>query len=124
MGVLSALSRGLVRGADRMAEFTSKRGSKSFYKGRGARATGMLTASRKFVRIQEMVPQFVVPSLEGFKLKPYVSYRCPDGTEAPLTPEGLFTQAVAPQIQKNIEEGTFDKKNLEKYGAMAVQAEV
>ncbi|KPP69349.1 39S ribosomal protein L41, mitochondrial-like [Scleropages formosus] len=116
MGVLSALSRGLVRGADRMAEFTSKRGSKSFYKGRGARATGVLTASRKFVRIREMVPEFVVPSLEGFTLRPYVSYRSPDGTEPPLTPEALFAQAVAPQIQKDVENGTFDRNNLEKYG--------
>ncbi|XP_036383726.1 39S ribosomal protein L41, mitochondrial [Megalops cyprinoides] len=116
MGVLSALVRGLVRGADRMAEFTSKRGPRTLNKGRGARPTGVVTSSRKFVRVKEMVPELVVPSLEGFKLKPYVSYRTPAGTEPALTPESLFSQAVAPQIQKDIEEGTFNREQLEKYG--------
>ncbi|XP_041727056.1 39S ribosomal protein L41, mitochondrial [Coregonus clupeaformis] len=116
MGVLSALRRGLVRGADRMAEFTSKRGSRTHYKGRGAQPTGVLTSSRKFVPVQAMIPQFVVPDLEGFKLKPYVSYRTPAGTEPAVTPEGLFSETVAPQIQKDFEEGCFDKEQLEKYG--------
>ncbi|XP_030647230.1 large ribosomal subunit protein mL41 [Chanos chanos] len=116
MGVLSALTRGLVRGADRMAEFTSKRGPRTFYKPRGARSTGIITSSRKFVPVKEMIPEFVVPSLEGFKLKPYVSYRCPDAAEPPLTAESLFSQVVAPQIEKDIEEGTFNKEDLEKYG--------
>ncbi|KAJ8413822.1 hypothetical protein AAFF_G00064200 [Aldrovandia affinis] len=99
-----------------MAEFTSKRGPRTFYKGRGARATGVITSSRKFVSIKEMVPEFVVPSLEGFKLKPYVSYRTPTGTEPALTPETLFTQAVAPRIKKDIEDGTFSPERLEEYG--------
>ncbi|XP_023696481.1 large ribosomal subunit protein mL41 [Paramormyrops kingsleyae] len=121
MGVLSALCRGLARGADRMAEFTSKRGPNTFYKGRGARPTGKVTASRKFVRIQEMVPEFVVPNLQGFKLQAYVSYRSPDGTEPPLTAEELFNQAVAPQIRKDMEEGTFSPDDLEKYGFQPMQ---
>uniref|UniRef100_A0AAY5KQI9 Mitochondrial ribosomal protein L41 n=2 Tax=Esox lucius TaxID=8010 RepID=A0AAY5KQI9_ESOLU len=116
MGVLNALRRGLLRGADRMAEFTSKRGGRSNYKGRGAQPTGILTSSRKFIPVQAMIPQFVVPNLEGFKLKPYVSYRSPVGTEPPVTPEGLFSEAVAPQIQKDLEEGSFDMEQLEKYG--------
>ncbi|KAG9354568.1 hypothetical protein JZ751_001281 [Albula glossodonta] len=111
MGVLSTLTRGLMRGADRMAEFTSKRGPRTFN-----RPTGVLTSSRKFVAIKEMVPEFVVPSLEGFKLKPYVSYLTPEGAEPPLTPEALFSQAVAPMIKKDIEDGTFNSKELEKYG--------
>lgn len=63
-----------------------------------------------------MIPQFVVPNMEGFKLKPYVSYRTPDGTEPALTPEGLFSEAVGPQIKKDFEEGIFDQEQLEKYG--------
>ena len=116
MGVLSAITRGIVRGADRMAEFTSKRGSRTHYKGRGAQPTGRLTSSRKFIQVREMIPQFVVPNLEGFKLKPYVSYRTPAGTEPPVTPESLFTEAVAPKIKKDFEEGTFNKEQLQKYG--------
>ncbi|XP_029961289.1 large ribosomal subunit protein mL41 [Salarias fasciatus] len=116
MGVLSRLLRGLVRGADRMSEFTSKRGSKTHYKGRGAKPTGLRLSSRKFLSIRAMIPEFVVPPLEGFKLKPYVSYRCTEGTEPPLTAQSLFEEVVAPQIRKDFEEGKFSKDSLEKYG--------
>ncbi|XP_017295360.1 39S ribosomal protein L41, mitochondrial [Kryptolebias marmoratus] len=116
MGVLSTLMRGLVRGADRMSEFTSKRGSRSHYKGRGARPAGRKLPSSKFLSVQEMIPQFVVPQLDGCKLKPYVSYRSPRGTEPPVTAQSLFDEVVAPQIKRDFEEGTFNKDQLEKYG--------
>lgn len=116
MGVLSTLARGLVRGADRMAEFTSKKGSRTHYKPRGTRPTGRQTCSGKFIRIKEMVPEFVVPDLTGFKLKPYVSYRAPEGAEPAPTAESLFHEVVAPQIQKDFEQGTFSMDQLEKYG--------
>ncbi|KAF7199585.1 mitochondrial ribosomal protein L41 [Nothobranchius furzeri] len=116
MGVLSTLMRGLVRGADRMSEFTSKRGSRTHNKGRGARPAGLRLSSRKFVSIRAMIPEFVVPHLEGFKLKPYVSYRSPRGTEPPLTAQSLFDEVVAPQITKDFNEGTFNREALEKYG--------
>ncbi|XP_056313739.1 39S ribosomal protein L41, mitochondrial isoform X2 [Danio aesculapii] len=121
MGVLSALSRGFVRGADRMAEWTSKRGPRTFYKSRGARPTGIVTSSRKFIPIQAMIPEFVVPNLEGFNLKAYVSYKTPAGTEEPMTPEKLFNEVVAPQIKRDIEEGVFSEDNLEKYGLEKTQ---
>ncbi|XP_073716409.1 large ribosomal subunit protein mL41 [Misgurnus anguillicaudatus] len=121
MGVLSTLTRGLVRGADRMSEFTSKRGPNTFYKSRGARPTGVLTSSRKFIPVRAMIPEFVVPNLEGFNLKPYVSYKAPEGTEQPMTAESLFSQVVAPQIERDIEEGVFNKDNLEKYGLEKTQ---
>lgn len=63
-----------------------------------------------------MIPQFVVPNLEGFKLKPYVSYRTPTGSEPPLTAESLFNEVVAPQIKKDFEEGTLNLDQLTKYG--------
>ncbi|XP_033973614.1 39S ribosomal protein L41, mitochondrial [Trematomus bernacchii] len=116
MGVLSTLVRGLVRGADRMAEFTSKRGSRTHNKGRGARPTGLRLSSRKFLSIRTMIPEFVVPTLEKFKLKPYVSYRSPRGVEPPLTAESVFAEVVAPQIKKDYKDGTFSKEQLEKYG--------
>lgn len=99
-----------------MSEFTSKRGSRTHNKGRGSRPAGLRLSSRKFLSIRAMIPEFVVPHLEGFKLKPYVSYRSPSGTEAPLTAESLFDEAVAPRIRKDMEEGTFSADQLEKYG--------
>ncbi|XP_066513400.1 large ribosomal subunit protein mL41-like isoform X2 [Hoplias malabaricus] len=121
MGLLSALTRGMVRGADRTAEMTSKRGPRTFYKSRGAMPAGVVTSSRKFIRVQEMIPEIVVPNLEGFNLKPYVSYKAPSGTEQTMTAEELFAQVVAPQIERDIEAGTFDKDNLEKYGLEKTQ---
>ncbi|NXX95458.1 RM41 protein, partial [Centropus bengalensis] len=116
MGLLSELVRGLVRGADRMSPFTSKRGPRSYNKGRGAKKLGVLTSNKKFILIQEMVPHFVVPDLQGFKLKPYVSYRAPEGSEPPMTAKALFDEVVAPRIQKDVKEGVYDATNLEKYG--------
>uniref|UniRef100_A0A3P8WEH1 Mitochondrial ribosomal protein L41 n=1 Tax=Cynoglossus semilaevis TaxID=244447 RepID=A0A3P8WEH1_CYNSE len=105
MGMLSTLVRGLVRGADR-----------THNKGRGARPTGIKLSSNKFVAIKAMIPEFVVPPLEGFQLKPYVSYRIPKGTEPPLTAQSLFNEVVAPRIREDFKNGTFSKENLEKYG--------
>ncbi|XP_012510204.1 PREDICTED: 39S ribosomal protein L41, mitochondrial [Propithecus coquereli] len=116
MGVLSAAARVVVRGADRMSQWTSKRGPRTFCKGRGAKRTGVFASGWKFVHIKEKVPEFVVPDLAGFKLKPYVSYRAPAGADAPLTARKLFVEAVAPAIEKDFKDGTFDPDNLEKYG--------
>ncbi|KAG3288478.1 large ribosomal subunit protein mL41 [Ictidomys tridecemlineatus] len=116
MGFLTAVTQGLVRGADRMSKWTSKRGPRTFNKGRGAKGTGIRASGWKFVQIKEKVPEFVVPDLTGFKLKPYVNYRAPAGTDTPLTAKALFLETVAPAIQKDFKEGTFSPDNLEKYG--------
>ncbi|TSV94879.1 39S ribosomal protein L41, mitochondrial [Bagarius yarrelli] len=121
MGLLSALTRALVRGADRTAEFTSKRGPRTFYKSRGAMPSGVLTSSRKFIPVREMTPEFVVPDLKDCKLKAYVSYRSPPGTEQPIDAKSLFSQTVAPLIQRDTESGTFDPQQLEKYGLEKTQ---
>ncbi|KAM3910810.1 large ribosomal subunit protein mL41 [Leptodactylus fuscus] len=116
MGLLQNLTRGFVRGADRMAEITSKMGPNSFNRGRGAKRAGYLTSNKKFVKVKEMVPEFIVPDLTGFKLRPYVSYKVPAVTEEQMTAKKLFMETAAPAIQKDIENGTFDPDNLEKYG--------
>ncbi|XP_015783007.1 39S ribosomal protein L41, mitochondrial [Tetranychus urticae] len=45
---------------------------------------------RKFVYVKEMEPELVVPDLNGFNLKPYVSYRVPKIENNKLTAEELF----------------------------------
>ncbi|XP_073455922.1 large ribosomal subunit protein mL41 [Aquarana catesbeiana] len=121
MGVLQNVVRGLVRGSDRLAEITSKMGPNAFNRGRGSKKTGYLTSNHKFVKVKEMVPQFIVPDLTGFKLRPYVSYKAPPGEEEEMTAEKLFMETAAPAIQKDLEEGTFDANNLEKYGFETTQ---
>lgn len=116
MGILSRLALGLRRGADRMSEFTSKRGSRTHNKGRGARPTGLMLSSRKFVAIRAMIPELMVPNLGGFKLRPYVSYRCQRGSATPLTAQSLFSDVVAPRVTKDFKDGAFSRDQLEKYG--------
>lgn len=116
MGLLSEAARCLVRGADRMSRWTSKRGPRTFYKGRGAKGTGVHGRDGKFVLVKEMVPELVVPELTGFRLKPYVNYRVPAGTDQPLTAKQLFREAVAPAIEKDFRDCAFDPQQLEKYG--------
>nr|XP_008268498.1 39S ribosomal protein L41, mitochondrial-like [Oryctolagus cuniculus] len=72
MGILTAVTRGLVRGADRMSQWTSKRGPRTFNKGRGAKGTGVRASGGRFVLVEEMAPEFVVSDLP-LQLKPYVS---------------------------------------------------
>lgn len=67
---------------------------------------------RKFVYVQEMEPELVVPDLEGFNLKPYVSYRADDVEVPPLTAKELFDKVYAPQIKTQFEEGKLDKLEL------------
>lgn len=116
MGLLSEVTRGLVRGADRMSAWTSKRGPRTFFKSRGCKVFGCITSSRKFRLVKDQVPVLMVPDLTGFKLKPYVSYRAPAGSEPPLTARTLFQRTAAPLIEKDVKEGSFDPDALEKYG--------
>ncbi|KAI5756795.1 MRPL41 [Gulo gulo luscus] len=116
MGLLSGAARALVRGADRMSRWTSKRGPRTFYKGRGAKGTGVHGRNGKFVQVKEMVPELVVPELAGFRLRPYVSYRAPAGPDVPLTAERLFREAAAPAVEEDFRDGTVDPARLEKYG--------
>ena len=94
MGLLSGAARALVRGADRMSKWTSKRGPRTFYKSRGAKGVGFHGRGGRFVLVKEMVPELVVPELAGFKLKPYVNYRAPEGTDVPLTAKRLFLETA------------------------------
>ncbi|KAB0380417.1 large ribosomal subunit protein mL41 [Muntiacus reevesi] len=116
MGLLSGVARALVRGADRMSKWTSKRGPRTFYKSRGAKGVGFHGRGGRFVLVKEMVPELVVPELAGFKLKPYVNYRAPEGTDIPLTAKQLFLETAAPAIEKDFKAGTFDPEHLEQYG--------
>eukprot|EP00118_Oscarella_pearsei_P025599 m.308445 g.308445 ORF g.308445 m.308445 type:complete len:102 (+) comp44015_c0_seq1:50-355(+) len=76
--------RGLIRGA-RRGNMTSKRGNRTFYKGRGAKSTGYHTSKGNFIVQKQKVPEFVVPDLTGFQLRPYVSYKTPKIKCSPLT---------------------------------------
>ncbi|KAM7451040.1 39S ribosomal protein L41 [Porites harrisoni] len=88
--------RGLFRGATR-GVMTGKRGNKNFYKGRGVRPPGYHTRRGGYRIVYKKVPEFIVPDLTGFELKPYVSYKSPKVEIPPPTAESLLTS-----IKENI----------------------
>ncbi|KAK6488062.1 39S ribosomal protein L41, partial [Huso huso] len=57
----------------------------------------------------------------GEKNKQTTTTTMPPGTEEPQTPNTLFTEVAAPQIEKEIREGTFNPENLEKHGLESSQ---
>ncbi|XP_009618698.1 uncharacterized protein LOC107773084 [Nicotiana tabacum] len=52
---------------------TSKRVPRGYYKGKNCKPTGFHTRKGGYVVMQEKLPNYVVPDLTDFKLKPYVS---------------------------------------------------
>ncbi|KAK4276840.1 hypothetical protein QN277_014945 [Acacia crassicarpa] len=55
---------------------SSKRAPRGYYKGKNCKPTGFHTRKGGYVVMQEKLPNYVVPDLTDFKLKPYVS-QCP-----------------------------------------------
>jgi large subunit ribosomal protein L41 len=60
---------------------------------------------RKFVYIKEMEPQLIVPDLDGFMLKPYVSYRSPDVLQTQFTARDLFNATIADDVIEKFKSG-------------------
>ncbi|XVF36660.1 hypothetical protein REPUB_Repub19eG0076400 [Reevesia pubescens] len=55
---------------------SSKRAPRDYYKGKNCKPTGFHTRKGGYVLMQEKLPNYVVPDLTDFELKPYVS-QCP-----------------------------------------------
>ncbi|XP_071843200.1 large ribosomal subunit protein mL41-like [Apostichopus japonicus] len=100
------------QGSNRYARITSKMGTKRFHPSRGGQAVG-LNVGGKFKIYKEMIPELVVPDLKDFALMPYVSLRCPDNTEEPVTAKEIFDACLAPQITENFKSGPKDKSRVE-----------
>lgn len=75
---------------------------------RGTRDTGY-NVDGKFVHVPEMVPELIVPSLEGFQLKPYVSYRVEGITEPEFTAQDLFDMVYSKKIKEDFANGQLDE---------------
>lgn len=64
---------------------------------------------RKFVYVKEMEPELVVPDLEGFQLKPYVSYRTEEVDVPAMTAKDLFDAVYAEKITQQFKENGIDE---------------
>ncbi|KAF4520907.1 hypothetical protein B566_EDAN017249 [Ephemera danica] len=62
----------------------------------------------KFHVVPEMIPELVVPNLDNFKLKPYVSYRAPDVVQSEFTARDLFDAVYAKKVVEDFKAGKLD----------------
>lgn len=69
---------------------------------------GYYTREGEFVFVKEMIPEFVVPDLKDFKLKPYVSYKVTDLTKPEFTARDLFNATYAKLITEDFKSGKLD----------------
>lgn len=64
----------------------------------GVRDITIIDEFGKKVECAEKIPEFIVPDLNGFELKPYVSYRATPFTQNEFTPEDLFNAVYSQKI--------------------------
>ena len=70
-------------------QLTGKTGPKGYYKGKGVKSVGSTTKKGGFRVNPKKLPDYVVPDLEGFALKPYVQRGpAPEGALRPWAAGG------------------------------------
>lgn len=63
----------------------------------------------KWINVPEKIPELIVPSLEGFKLKAYVSYKVEEFTQPEFTAQDLFDEVYSPKIEEDFAKGQLDE---------------
>ncbi|XP_011496993.1 PREDICTED: 39S ribosomal protein L41, mitochondrial [Ceratosolen solmsi marchali] len=84
--------------------------SKIYIEKRGVKNTGYKVDDR-FLQIPEMIPEIIVPNLKGFKLKPYISYKCENVSQSKFTAKDLFNAIYREKIIQD-----FNTKKLDVSG--------
>jgi len=99
----------------------NKRGSRIFRKKRNAgdypdipvetavKPMGFLYEGKHHV-VPEMVPEFIVPDLTDFHLKPYVSYRAGNTYQEEFTARDLYQHVYFGKLEKDFREGNLDQE--------------
>lgn len=64
----------------------------------GVRKTTIIDEFNNEVECPEKIPEFIVPDLKDFELKPYVSYRATPFTQSEFTAEDLFNAVYSQKI--------------------------
>lgn len=72
----------------------------------------------KFVYVEEMVPQYVVPELLDSKLSPYVPYSAKTVSQPAMTAEDLFETLYRIDVEKNTQEMIDNGETPANFGAM------
>ncbi|KAL6048047.1 39S ribosomal protein L41-A, mitochondrial [Balamuthia mandrillaris] len=75
--ILSSFMRGKFSRSQSKGRMTPKMAPIGYYKGVGCRSLGYLNRKARFILVKAKVPEYVIPSLKDFKLKPYVAWNTP-----------------------------------------------
>ncbi|KAF0762594.1 39S ribosomal protein L41, mitochondrial [Aphis craccivora] len=67
---------------------------------------------RKVITVREKIPDIIVPDLDDFNLKPYVSYRAPEITQSEFTAKDLFNAVYRKKIVDDFKNNKL-KENFE-----------
>ncbi|KAF9682501.1 hypothetical protein SADUNF_Sadunf05G0115500 [Salix dunnii] len=79
LGLITGIGRAMRRKRTSSLDIlSSKRAPRNYYKGKNCKPTGFHTRKGGYVVVPEKLPNYVVPDLTDFKLKPYVS-QCQTG---------------------------------------------
>ncbi|KDP45653.1 hypothetical protein JCGZ_17260 [Jatropha curcas] len=74
LGLIQGLARAMRRKRTSSLDIlSSKRAPRNYYKGKNCKPTGFHTRKGGYVIVLEKLPNYVIPDLTDFKLKPYVS---------------------------------------------------
>ncbi|OWF55219.1 39S ribosomal protein L41-B, mitochondrial-like [Mizuhopecten yessoensis] len=70
--------------------------------------------TKQYRHIKEMVPEFIVPDLKGFKLKAYVPWGIDDVKQSEFTPRDLFFATYAKDIKTDFEDNKLELEDSKK----------
>lgn len=84
----------------------------------GARSTTVYDKYGNIVEVPEKIPEFIVPDLKDFPLKPYVSYRASDFQQSEFTAEDLFDAVYSNKVVDD-----YNKKQLNEDGSPKTPSE-
>lgn len=84
----------------------------------GVRSTTIVDEQGNKVDVPEKIPEFIVPDLTDFHLKPYVSYRTTDFEQSEFTAEDLFNAVYSNKIVED-----WNKKQLNEDGSPKTPSE-
>ncbi|CAF0984077.1 unnamed protein product [Brachionus calyciflorus] len=79
---------------------------------RGVQMPGYMDPkTKKFIFVEDMVPEIVVPDISGFELKPYVSFNVKETKNQVFDAKQLYKQTLEKEILEKIKNSTVKEGN-------------
>ncbi|XP_064651529.1 large ribosomal subunit protein mL41-like [Lineus longissimus] len=93
------------------ADYPQLYGQHGYKYGKTPQPTGYERRRFQYHNVAEMIPEFVVPDLKDFHLKPYVSYKTQDIYQSEMTAKSLFDATIGKDVLDDFaeEKGTIEQ---------------